>query len=449
MSSRFLFTCWPFEGHVFPQMSVAAALRRRGEEVAFYTGDGMRAAVEREGFPVFPFRRVDRASWLRVEAAERRAGGRRQSLRVGYQAFREWLVETIPAQVADLEEIVHTWKPSVLVADFSMWGPIVILREAVPIPVAAWSTLMGTMIPGPDAPPWGFGFGPPRTGSARVRASLLTRVTDVVAVGLRRRVDQLRAEHALPPLGCSVRAFAARSHLYLVAGLPELDYNRRDLPASVHYVGACVWHPPAQPETAASLDALPTDLPWVHVTEGTSHHQDPFVLRAAIRGLAGRPLHAILTSGRQRDPDELGLTPLPANVHLTRWVSHSELLPRCAVVVTTGGAATIMAALQSGVPLVVVPTTWDKPDNARRVVEAGVGVRLAPRRCTPERLQAAVEHVLAEPRYRANARRIADALANAPGPGGAADLLQTLAAAAARGDASVAKRRNSFVEEVA
>ena len=43
---------------------------------------------------------------------------------------------------------------------------------------------------------------------------------------------------------------------------------------------------------------------------------------------------------------------------------------------TTGGPATIMAALRAGVPLVVVPTTWDKPDNARRVVEAGVGVRL-------------------------------------------------------------------------
>jgi UDP:flavonoid glycosyltransferase YjiC (YdhE family) len=115
------------------------------------------------------------------------------------------------------------------------------------------------------------------------------------------------------------------------------------------------------------------------------------------------------------------------------WVSHSELLPRCAVVVTTGGANTILSSLQAGTPLVVVPTTWDKPDNARRVVEAGVGVRLRPRRCTPEGLRAAVEEVLGNPSYRDNARRIAAELARAPGPEVAADLLQTLAASAARG----------------
>ena len=33
--SRFLFTCWPFVGHVFPQMAIATALRRHGHEVLF------------------------------------------------------------------------------------------------------------------------------------------------------------------------------------------------------------------------------------------------------------------------------------------------------------------------------------------------------------------------------------------------------------------------------
>jgi MGT family glycosyltransferase len=254
----------------------------------------------------------------------------------------------------------------------------------------------------------------------------MTRVNDIVARGVRNRVDTFRAERGLPPMGCSVSAFAGRSTLYLVGSLRELDYNRTDLPPTVHYVGACVWHPPMAEGAAASLDAIPTDHPWVHVTEGTSHHQDPFVLRAAVQGLAGRPVHAILTTGQQRDPAALGLDPPPPNFHVTRWVSHSELLPRCSAVVTTGGANTVLAALQAGVPLVVVPTTWDKPDNARRVTEAGVGVRLSPRRCTPERLREAVEEVLNVPRYRENAARIAEALAAAPGPAGAADLVQSL-----------------------
>ena len=81
-----------------------------------------------------------------------------------------------------------------------------------------------------------------------------------------------------------------------------------------------------------------------------------------------------MAGGRRRSS---GLGALPANVHVARWYDHGELLPRCAALVTVGGKATILAAAEAGVPMVVVPTTWDKPDNARRVTHAGAGVRAA------------------------------------------------------------------------
>jgi len=85
-----------------------------------------------------------------------------------------------------------------------------------------------------------------------------------------------------------------------------------------------------------------------------------------------------------------------------------------------------MSALVAGAPLVVVPTTWDKPDNARRVVEAGAGIRLAPKACTPEGLRGAVHEILHDPAYTARAREVAKDLAEAPGPDGAAALLENL-----------------------
>jgi MGT family glycosyltransferase len=424
VTPRVLFACWPFEGHLFPQLSIATALRDRGDRVAFYTGESAREAVESEGLPLFPFQRVEGA-WRRVHEREREVGGRRQSLRVQHQAFRQWLVESLPDQVEDLRSVIERWRPDVLVADAAMWGPILVLRETVPIPVALASPLIFALIPGPDAPPPGSSLAPPRTPHGRALAWAITRATDLAAQGLRRRLDQLRARYGLGPMGCSVNAFCGRLPLYLVASIPELDLNRRDLPRSVRYVGPCLWHPPEPADTTVWLDQLPGDRPWVHVTEGTSHFQDPFVLRAAACGLAGAPVETILTTGRRRDPQELGF-PAAANVHLRRWVSHDALLSRCGAVVTTGGPGTIMAALRVGVPLVVVPTTWDKPDNARRVAEAQVGVRLAPRRCTPEGLRAAVEQVLGDPRYRVNAQRVAERLAAAPGPSGAAELIEAL-----------------------
>ncbi len=421
---RFLFACWPFVGHIRPFLSVATALKSRGHDVAFYTDSSVDTIVEAEGFPIFPFERVRKDCWNRVHAGESRVGGGKQSLMVGLRAFQDWLVGTIPEQVTDLEAILEQWQPDVVVTETAMWGPILVLWERQQRPVAILSTLLGCLVPGRDTPP--AGLPPPRTPGARLLSGTASLAMDLLAIPLRRRVDRIRARYGLPPLGCSVNAFTGRLPLYLIGNVPELDYNRQDLPQSVHYVGPCLWERPVG-DRSAWLDELPTDRPWVHVTEGTSHYQDPFLLRSAVQGLGGLPVEAILTTGPERDPSTLDLGPRTANIRVARWANHHELLPRCSALVTTGGAGTVMATLRAGVPLVVVPTTWDKPDNAWRVVEAGVGVRLTPRACTPDGLRAAVERVLAEPHFRANARRLAERLAAAPGPGGAAELLATLA----------------------
>src|SRR5258705_7175024 len=94
-------------------------------------------------------------------------------------------------------------------------------------------------------------------------------------------------------------------------------------------------------------------------------------------------MEVIMTTGAHRDPADLNLGPIAPNVRVEQWVSHSDLLPRCAALVTTGGAGTVMAALQAGVPQLIVPTHWDKPDNARRVVEAGARPPPPPPQGTP------------------------------------------------------------------
>ncbi len=429
--SRFLITCWPFVGHLYPQISVAHALRVRGHEVAFYTHESTRPVVEGEGFRLFPFVHVDERRYERIHALEAEVPvtqPKYQTLSVAMTAYRHMLADSIPEQVADLRPVLSDWRPDALVTDPALWGPILVLWETTGIPVVLSSTMMGSLIPGPDAPPWGPGLPPPRTFATRLLSRATAVAVDIVAHGMRRQVNRIRAQYGLGPMGCSVNAFSGRLPLYLIPSLPELDYNRHDQPANVHYVGPLVWTKSTSSPLPDWLNKLPSGRPWVHATEGTAQYQKPFLLRATSKGLSSMPLEVILTTGQNRDPATLGLDPLPSNVHVERWLSHESLLPRCAAVVTTGGPATVMAALKAGVPLVMVPTFWEKSDNAQRVVEAGVGLRLAPGRCTPERLRAAVMRLLKEPHFRENARRIARQLAQAPGPPGAAELIEGLAA---------------------
>ena len=426
--SRYLFTVWPFVGHINPFVSVAEALRDRGHSVAFYTSSRARPLLEDEGFAVFPYEHVEEDKiWAVIQAAETRASLGWHAPGLLLRAFRDWLAGTVPDQVSDIRSIVAEWRPDAIITETAMWGPILVLNETGRVPVAILTTLMGCLIPGPDAPPWGPGLPPPRGRAKRLLARVVTKGGDMLAVGVRRRVNEIRAGYGLPPMKGSVNAFMARLPLYLVPSVAALDYDRHDLPPSVHYVGPCIWNKPSSAPAPEWLAEVPADRPWVHVTEGTAHYQDPFVLRAAAQGLANRPMEVIMTTGAQRDPADLNLGPLAPNVRVEQFVSHTDLLPRCAALVTTGGAGTVMAALRAGVPQLIVPTHWDKPDNARRVVEAGVGLRLTPRQCTARRVRDAVDRLLYEPPFRERARQLAEQLAREPGPARAAVLLEELA----------------------
>jgi CheY-like chemotaxis protein len=199
--SRYLVTCWPYVGHVIPQLGIAAALRERGHEVAFYTGEEAGEAVSGAGFERMPFERVDeRRIAAVVERLERGAGAGRPRIGDVQRCFRAWLVESIPDQLADLDGVIARWRPDVIICDLSMWAPIVILGERAAIPVALCSTFLGPPAPAADVPPPGLGLPSPKGPVRWAAARAVSAVSDVVARGLRGRVDELspRARGSAP-----------------------------------------------------------------------------------------------------------------------------------------------------------------------------------------------------------------------------------------------------------
>jgi MGT family glycosyltransferase len=425
--AKFLFTIWPFPGHVHPNVAIAHALCRRGHETAFYTGSSARASLEAEGLRCFPFRKVEEARIEAIVLALDALSLQWWRARRRKALLREWLVETVEAQLEDLAAVLAAWRPDVLVCDPAMWGPLLVLQETARIPLAIMSYVAACMLPGPDGPILGLPLPRAHGRFARCRQRILRSVANIVAADVRRTAEEFRARHGLAPIRTTVTAFAGQMPLYLVPSAPAYDRQRCDLPQSVHYVGPCQWDRPSAAPPAPWLTELPRDRPVVYVTEGTMHSKAPFLLRAALQGLASLPVRVIATTGKHRDPKNLGLGVIPPNARVEQWVPHCDLLPRTDVVVTTGGTGTVLSTLSAGVPLVVVPTAWDQPENAWRVAEAGAGIRLAPRRCTPEQIRIAVNRALSDQSFRQNARRLAREFAGYGGAAQAADLLEDLA----------------------
>ena len=425
--AKFLFTVWPYPGHIHPNVAIAHALGERCHEIAFYTGGSLSTSLESEGFRCCPFRRVDEAGaekivrTLDAQSLEWWKASRSKAL------LCEWLLGTIDAQVQDVSAVLSAWRPDVVVCDPGMWGPLLVLQETERIPLAIMSYSAACMLPGPDGDIVGLPLAKAQGPVARFGRRILRSVAHVLTADVRRRVEAVRARHGLSPIRMSATAFAGQVPLYLVPSTPEFDRQRRDLPRSVHYVGPCAWDKPSTAPPLPWLTELSPDRPLVYVTEGTMHSKPAFLLRAGLQGLASLPVQMIATTGKGRDPDSLGLGAVPPNARVERFVPHSDLLPHADVVVTTGGTGTVLATLSAGVPLVVVPTAWDQPLNAWRVAESGAGIRLPPNECTPERIRGAVARVLSDPSFRRNAQRLATDFARYGGATQAADLLDDLA----------------------
>jgi len=128
---------------------------------------------------------------------------------------------------------------------------------------------------------------------------------------------------------------------------------------------------------------------------------------------------ALLIAGDERPVGEV-----PPTVHVTAYVPYSMVFPRVAAVVHPGGIGTTAQTLRAGVPMIVVPYSFDQPDNAARLRRAGVSETISRGRYRVDRVASTLRRVLDEPRYRQNARALAAEMEKERGAKGAADAVE-------------------------
>ncbi|MFN7992372.1 MAG: hypothetical protein U0Q18_02140 [Bryobacteraceae bacterium] len=423
--ARLLFTLWPYPTHIHPFIALARELRERGHEICFYCGgEGIRL-LEQQGFQCMPFRDVDWSGVART--VEDLIAGRRRPIQVSLNWAR-FLAATVPAQVRDLEGILARWPADAIVCDIAMWAPILVLHDRDRMPVIPFSHVANCILPGPEGPVQGLAL-PRRRGSlVELIAQAASQVARLVTARTRHRANTLRRSYGLPPLATGVNEFTGTMPLYLVPSSSEFDNERRDLPPSVRYVGPCLWDKPQDQPAPAWLGEIPRDRPVVLVEEGSLYTNEPRVLRMAAQALAGLPLSVQVVAGRGRQLDRLQLGPLAGNVALRPHTPLSDLLPLASVLVTNGNSESVLAALQAGVPTVVLPSIWDQAELAWRVSETGVGIRLSPWRSRPRHMRAAVERILHDPAFRERTATLQATLARCGGPAAAAQYVEEMLA---------------------
>jgi UDP:flavonoid glycosyltransferase YjiC (YdhE family) len=372
-------------GHVEPLVPIARAAETAGHTVAFAGRHSRLPVVEALGFDFFPLGSPsDGAPPKRIPLQELDAEREERDVRERF--IREGARERAPAAIAFYAD----WQPDVVVCDQMDFGGLV-AAERLGLPYATVLVLAA--------------------GSALVRA-------DVVAEPL----DELRAEHGLPP-----DPEVAMHGRYLI--LSPFPSTLRDpafpLPTTAQFFRAISPEPAdAEPPWPPRLREAST----VYFTLGTVFNlESGDLFSRVLEGLRDLPINVFATVGPHIDPDEF--RPLPDHIHVERYIAQSEVLPHCSAVVSHGGSGSVLGALAHGLPSVLLPMGADQPLNAARCQELGVARVLDAVRATPEMVREAVAVVLSDPSYRVASERMRDEIAALPDPAHAVTLLERLASA--------------------
>ncbi|HUR86707.1 MAG TPA: nucleotide disphospho-sugar-binding domain-containing protein [Solirubrobacteraceae bacterium] len=323
-----------------------------------------------------------------------------------YQAVERATRETVG--------LVREVAPHAVVSDILTLAPA-LAGELEGVPVATLIPHTDPRMP-PRTPPYSCGARLPRTPVGR---ALWGATAPLLRHGLalgRDELNETRRRLELPPLG---RVHGGISEdLCLVATFPQLEYPR-NWPPNTHVVGPLLWEPPAE-----GVQPPPGDAPLVLLAPSTSQDAEHRLLRAALAGLADMPVRVLASVNRSRPDPPFGV---PPNATLVDWLSYSETMPACDVVICHGGHGTVARALASGCVVLVVPAAGDMNENAARIEWAGVGVRLPRRMVTARAIALATGRALARGGVRARARDLQAWAAANDGPARAAQLVEAWA----------------------
>ncbi|MET1074424.1 MAG: nucleotide disphospho-sugar-binding domain-containing protein [Umezawaea sp.] len=361
---RVLFSSLPYFGHLFPLIPIAWAARAAGHEVVVATfGEGKEAT--RAGLPV-------------VDIAPGRTA---RSLFVDFVARHPDLVERM--QAGDDSEYMEgarfgiwsEWVADGAVAHAKAWRPDVVVHERM--------APFGRLVAG-------------ALGVPSVRHDL--GIEPGALAGQLRHLAPALARHGVPDL---------------VDDSPWIDIA----PPSLAPAGRDGWAMRPVPYNGGAVlpDWLvaPADRPRIAVTVGTlvGKLQGMGVVEKII-GLASKVDAEFVLAVDSHDRAKLG--ELPSNVRGGEWLPLSSLLPTCTAVVHHGGSGTMYAAVEAGVPQLLLPNeaATDRPINAAAVVTRGIGLA-----CSPDDVDARVlRQLIGDDRLRAAAEEVRAETAAMPSP---------------------------------
>jgi MGT family glycosyltransferase len=311
-----------------------------------------------------------------------------------------------------LREIVAAHRPDVLVEDNVVLFPALATSGAPFVRIVSCSPLEVT---GPGVPPPFSGL--PSADSAQWDAyrAEFDRTHRTMWADFDTWV-QAQGADPLPDLEFMPRANAANLYVYPA----EADYvDARPLDDSWTRMDSSVRETDDDYEVPAAVAERPEGSALIYLSLGSLGGADVELMRRLVNVLGTTRHRFIVSKGPQADR-----ITLPDNMVGAQMLPQTKVIPQVDLVISHGGNNTTTEALHFGKPLIVLPLFWDQYENAQRIDELGLGVRLDTYAFADAELTDAVERLLSDGTLRSRLDRMGAAIRDRDGLRVGADVIE-------------------------
>lgn len=387
--SKIVFFCIPAHGHTNPTLGVVRELVNRGHEVLYYSYNIMREKIESAGATFVSCDDYDMEQKLDPKDA----------VRVGKDlAFStNLLVETTLALDEHILEDMKQMQPDCIVADsMAVWGKAIALKLGIPF-VSSTTT---------------FAF---NQHSAKIMKQGLGDLFKMIFSMGKINKDIKRLQDKGYPIKSVLDIIQNDENTHTVVYTsPQFQPCAETFTDKYAFVGPSIR--PATSEIEKKKDKL------VYISMGTVNNDLLPLYKECINAFAETDYHIIMSVGNLVSMEAFGK--LPENVSVYPSVDQIAVLEKADVFLSHCGMNSVNESLYFCVPLVMLPQTPEQGGVATRVEQVGAGIRLGKTDATS--ILNAVNTVLTQPSYKANATTISEGFKACSGAKGAADKILSM-----------------------
>jgi rhamnosyltransferase subunit B len=395
--SRIVLTTIGSLGDLHPQIALAVELRKRGHDIIFATMKEYGSIIEPLGFEFHPMR----PDGTPVNNPEEIA--KMTDLKTGAEyVIRNWILPNLRDTYTDL---LHSAKDADLIVagDIVYAAPLVAEKLGIPwaslalAPVAFFSAYDPSVIPL-------FPFLAKLRGLGTPLNQVIFQSLKTVVKSWAEPIHQLRKELGLSQF--SNNPIVDKSSACLVLAMfsdllakPQPDWDKNTVVTGFTFYDGDLNEGELNPALQQFLDA---GEPPIVFTLGSAAVMVPGTFyQESMRAVTQLNRRAVLLIGNNTPPEHL-----PEDIIAVNYVPYSQIFPHACAIVHQGGIGTTAQALRAGCPTLIMPYSYDQPDNAERVKRLGTSRTISRKHYSAVRVARDLRELLDNPKYATKAAEI-------------------------------------------